>query len=612
MYKYKRLILLLADTFVVVFAYFFVSLLDQNIRNFLMDFKIFRNTIAFAVPVYLLAFYFSNVYRYILSHSDVADYVKLAFISMTSTSMVVLINNVLKIQMMENKRIAITGIFIACGICLLRVAASALAVLLSPSYRTIKNKRVLIIGAGSAARLLINDIKINSNLNYNIIGIVDDNEFKVNSYVSGHKILGVTRNIESIAEANKIDIILFAIPSAKEHEKQRILSVCGKTSCEIKILPSVDQILLDGNEIIKQLRRVEIEDLLERAPVSLDIEGIHSGISGKTVFVSGGGGSIGSELCRQIIKYGPKKLVIIDNYENTTYNLYNELKRKNEILDVDVVIATVRDIDRLEKIFDTYRPSAVFHAAAHKHVPLMEFSPSEAVKNNVFGTFNMVKCADKYNVGKFVFISTDKAVNPTNIMGATKRICEMLIQAYQSLSKTEFVAVRFGNVLGSNGSVIPLFKKQIEEGGPVTVTHEEVTRYFMTIPEAAQLVLQAAHLANGGEIFVLDMGEPVRIYDLAVKIIKLSGYTPNVDMQIKVVGLRPGEKLYEELLIDEKALDRTTHSKIFVEKASFSGSDIFYKDLEELARIAETCDKMAIKEKVAEITGTYVIDKDNQ
>jgi len=413
----------------------------------------------------------------------------------------------------------------------------------------------------------------------------------------------------SISSEMEIDIILFAIPSSSDSDKKRILNICGKTNCEIKILPSVDQTLTDGSEIVKQLKSVGIEDLLERDPVILDNAGIHSEISGRTILVSGGGGSIGSELCRQIAKYGPKKLIILDNYENNSYTLYNELKRTTERLEVDVVIATIREKRRLERIFSAYKPDIVFHAAAHKHVSLMEFSPSEAVKNNVFGTLNMVECADKYKTGKFVLISTDKAVNPTNVMGATKRVCEMIIQAYQKRSDTEFVAVRFGNVLGSNGSVIPLFKKQIETGGPVTVTHEEVTRYFMTIPEAAQLVLQAEHLARGGEIFVLDMGKPVRIYDLAEKIIKLSGYTPNVDMKIEVIGLRPGEKLYEELLIDSEALNKTTHSKIFVEKLAFEATGKFYKDLEELRRITETGDRMIVKQRVAKIVGTYTIDE---
>ena len=612
LYKYKRLVLVLSDIFVILFAYFIMSLLRYNIREALNNFEVFRNAFVISVPVYLLAFYFSNVYRYIISHADITYYVKLVFIAMTSASMVILIGNLIGIPMLRHTLVIFAGFIIAAGTCIVRVTINSIAIFLSPAYNTLKNQRVLIIGAGSAAKMLINDIKVNSNLNYFIVGIVDDNQLKAKAYFNGYRVLGNTKDIVSIAEEMRINTILFAIPSADENEKKRILAICGKTNCEIKILPSVDQILSNENEMVKQLKSVEIEDLLERDPIILDTAGIHEEISGKRILVSGGGGSIGSELCRQIIKYGPKKLVILDNYENNAFTLNNELKRINESVDIDIVIATIREKGRLEEIFLQYKPDIIFHAAAHKHVPLMEFSPSEAVKNNIFGTLNMIECADKFNVKKFIFISTDKAVNPTNIMGATKRVCEMLVQAYQQKSNVEFVAVRFGNVLGSNGAVIPLFKKQIAEGGPVTVTHEEVTRYFMTIPEAAQLVLQAAYLAKGGEVFVLDMGKPVKIYDLAEKIIKLSGYTPNVDIKIKVTGLRPGEKLYEELLIDEDNLNVTAHNKIFVEKLSFSATSKFYKDLEELRKITELGNKMSIKLKVSEITGTYTIDVNNQ
>ncbi|OJU08357.1 MAG: nucleoside-diphosphate sugar epimerase, partial [Clostridiales bacterium 43-6] len=419
---------------------------------------------------------------------------------------------------------------------------------------------------------------------------------------------GTSSDIVRICSEHDVEIILFAIPSASDEVKQRILTICSETNCEIKILPSVDQILKDGGEILKKFKKIQIEDLLEREPVELDNKGLLEVIQDKTILVSGGGGSIGSELCRQIVKFSPGKLVILDNYENTTYELQNELLRAYPDLDLDIVIGSVRGKPRLDAVFKVYKPAMVFHAAAHKHVPLMEFSPSEAVKNNVFGTYNIARCADEFGVKKFVMISTDKAVNPTNVMGATKRICEMIVQSMQEVSTTEFVAVRFGNVLGSNGSVIPLFKKQIEEGGPVTLTHKDITRYFMTIPEAAQLVLQSASYAKGGEIFVLDMGKPVRIYDLAEKLIKLSGYTPNVDMEIKTTGLRPGEKLYEELLMDEEGLTKTAHSKIFIGKPIFCDIVSLTKQLEHLREVTETMDKVKIKEAVAEITGTYIID----
>lgn len=424
-------------------------------------------------------------------------------------------------------------------------------------------KKVLIIGAGEAAKILIKTIKTSLKDAYNIIGLIDDNTNKVNYAISGNKILGTRYDIPRICKENDVEAIFFTISNIYNKDRKEILKICQETGCKVRILPGTKDLIKSKN-IMDNFRNVEIEDLLGREPIKLDNRNIGKLIKDKVVLVTGGGGSIGSELCRQIIKYNPERLVILDIYENNLYDIEQELKFNYPKIKIDAVVASVREKERLNEIFKEYKPYLVFHAAAHKHVPLMETSPLEAIKNNVFGTYNVVNCADEYNVKRFILISTDKAVNPTNIMGATKRLCEMIVQAKDKVSKTEYAAVRFGNVLGSNGSVVPLFKKQIANGGPVTVTHKDITRFFMTIPEAVSLVLQAMSGANGGEIFVLDMGEPVKIYDMALNLIKLSGLEPNVDIQIKITGLRPGEKLYEELLMAEEGLTQTKHDKIYI------------------------------------------------
>ena len=392
-------------------------------------------------------------------------------------------------------------------------------------------KRVLVVGAGEAGNSIIKEISGSRFVNMHIVGFVDDDKSKIGKYMHGVKVLGDRNDIIEIANEYLVDEIIIAIPTASAKETKAILDICKQTGCELKRLPGMYQ-LVNGDVSISKLKDVDVNDLLGRDPITVDLDSIMGYVSDKVVMVTGGGGSIGSELCRQIASHNPKQLVIVDIYENTTYDIQQELKRNYPELDLVVLIASVRNTKRMDLIFDKYRPEIVYHAAAHKHVPLMEDSPNEAVKNNVLGTWKVVQAADKYNVKRFVMISTDKAVNPTNIMGATKRICEMIIQTYNNRSKTEYVAVRFGNVLGSNGSVIPLFKKQIEAGGPVTVTHPDIIRYFMTIPEAVSLVLQAGAYARGGEIFVLDMGEPVKIVDLATNLIKLSGYKPGEDIEI--------------------------------------------------------------------------------
>lgn len=468
---------------------------------------------------------------------------------------------------------------------------------------------IMIIGAGCAASMIINELRDNKVNSCKFKCAIDDDPAKKNTYILGIKVYGDRNSIIEAAEKFQIDTILFAIPSCNNKEKGEILNICKETGCELKIVPSIYQMMNSGEKgISKKIRKVQIEDLLGREPISLDINRIIDYVAGRTVLVTGGGGTIGSELCRQIAEHDPKRLVIFDIYENNAYDIQNELRRKYPELDLVTLIGSVRDSKRLESVFKTYRPDIVYHAAAHKHVPLMEDSPNEAIKNNVFGTLKTAQCADKYGVKKFVLISTDKAVNPTNIMGASKRMCEMIIQSYNKRSETEFVAVRFGNVLGSNGSVIPLFKKQIEAGGPVTVTDPDIIRYFMTIPEAVTLVLQAGASAKGGEIFVLDMGKPVKILTLAENLIKLSGFTPHKDIKIEFIGLRPGEKLYEEMLMAEEGLKETENKLIHIGHPIEFDENEFFTALDNLrkAMYDDTVDMRAI---VSDIVPTYHYNK---
>ena len=468
-------------------------------------------------------------------------------------------------------------------------------------------KKVLIIGAGSAGTTILREIQTSERLSLTPVGFIDDDSNKIGTTIMGVKVLGNCEAIVEIAEKTKADLIIIAIPSSDAKNLKRISQICLQTKCDVKTLPGLFQ-LIDGNVSVSRLRDVDVQDLLGREPVKVNLDEVMGYIEEQVVLVTGGGGSIGSELCRQIANHNPKQLIILDIYENNAYEIEQELKRKLPNLNLLTLIASIRDSGKMEDVFKTYRPDIVFHAAAHKHVPLMETSPNEAVKNNILGTYKVVKCADKYEVKKFVQISTDKAVNPTNIMGATKRVCEMIIQAYSRKSKTQFVAVRFGNVLGSNGSVIPLFKKQIAEGGPITVTHKDIIRYFMTIPEAVSLVLQAGAYANGGEIFVLDMGEQVKIYDLAVNLIKMSGLEPDKDIEIKVTGLRPGEKLYEERLMAEEGLEKTANDRISIGKPIEMDDEHLFATLEKLYDEAYgESDKM--KDLVQELVPTYKIDR---
>ena len=475
--------------------------------------------------------------------------------------------------------------------------------------KKLKNRqRVMILGAGEAGTSLIREIQNSEQLNYKVCCVIDADPTKRGKYLRGVPIVGDRNDIIKYAEFYKIDKIFIALPKLSAKEIKPILDICKQTECEIQKIAGLYQ-LLNGEVSVSQLKKITIDDLLGREPVKIDLDKILGYVQDRVVMVTGGSGSIGSELCRQIITKRPKKLIILDIYENSTYILQRELMRTRPDLDFEVIIASVRDEDRMRGIFEQFHPEIIFHAAAYKHVPLMEACPNEAVKNNVLGTYNMVKLADEYGVRRFIQISTDKAVNPTNIMGASKRICEMIIQSFDKRSKTEYVAVRFGNVLGSNGSVVPLFRQQIEAGGPITVTHPEIIRYFMTIPEAVSLVLMAGAYANGGEIFVLDMGEPVKILDLAKNMIRLAGLREGEDIDIEIIGLRPGEKLYEELLMSEEGMKPTENSLIYIGHPIDFDEEKLYYMLDEMKSMAsdETAD---MRQMVKEIVPTYVLPED--
>ena len=552
------------------------------------------------------------MYQNMLHYEVGKDYVKYIISAILSVGTITVIAKILGLEYLTIKMNLLSGILIAGVFVMYRLAGrSILSRKASAKYGNqektkVKAKNLLIIGAGMGAREIIITIKNSMRDRYNIVGIIDDNKNKLNHYILGIKVIGTRYEIPRFAKEYDVDEIFFAINKIDAVSRRKILEICQETGVKTRVLPTTEEVI-DRQGAMNSLRNVQIEDLLGRDPIELDNKNIKNLIKDKTILVTGGGGSIGSELCRQIIKYKPQNLVILDIYENTLYDIERELEADYPTANIKAIIGSVRDKERLEEVFNKYKPNVVFHAAAHKHVPLMETSPLEAIHNNVFGTYNVVNCADKFGVEKFVLISTDKAVNPTNIMGASKRVCEMIVQTKNKTSKTDFVAVRFGNVLGSNGSVIPLMKKQIEKGGPVTVTHKEITRYFMTIPEAVQLILQAVTYAKGGEIFVLDMGEPVKIYDLAVSLIRLMGYEPNVDIPIIITGLRPGEKLYEELLMAEEGLVSTKHDKIFITQPMHLEEKELNEKLYELGNIKYNEDYSIekVKEVMKNVVPTY-------
>ena len=498
------------------------------------------------------------------------------------------------------------GFFLMIFTCGMRFSYRILRVLQNHRLNhTAKKQRVncMIVGAGAAGNAILKEIETSSYLSMHVVCAIDDNPGCQGKYLRGVPIVGGRESIPDNVEKYAVDEIIIAIPSASRQKLKPILEICKETGCRMRILPGMYQ-LINGDVNVSKLREVQIEDLLGRDPIEVNVDEIMDYVCGKVVLVTGGGGSIGSELCRQIAQHNPLQLVILDIYENSVYEIQQELKSDYPDLDMVVLIASVRNTARIDEIFKIYRPDIVYHAAAHKHVPLMEDSPNEAIKNNVFGTLKVATAADKYGTQRFVLISTDKAVNPTNVMGASKRICEMVIQHMNRKSETEYVAVRFGNVLGSNGSVIPLFKKQIEQGGPVTVTSPDIIRYFMTIPEAVSLVLQAGAYARGGEIFVLDMGEPMKIVDLAKNLIKLSGFRVDEDIKIEYIGLRPGEKMYEELLMNEEGLQETANKMIYIGKPIDYDADNFERQLE-LLRQTSLDEEGDIREVIKQIVPTY-------
>ena len=609
--KHRNICLRIMDVIIIAVSYYMAEILIGNKLVIGPEMhKIVINTIILATLIYQIILTIFRTYHNITRYENGKDYLVYVLACLISCTIMIFFNILRVIPIVDERVNLISALMIVTAIIGYRVF---LRMILSNQYRDPKakenseKKNVLVIGAGEATRILLGTIKSSMKDSYNVIGLIDDNTNKVNYAISGNKILGTRYDIPRICKENNVEVIFFTISNISPDDRRKILEICQETGCKVRILPGTKE-LIKNKPLVQNFRDVQIEDLLGREPIRLDNKNIGELIKDKVVLVTGGGGSIGSELCRQIIKFKPQRLVIVDIYENNLYDIEQELKFNYPKIQIDAIVASVREKERLNEIFAEYKPYLVFHAAAHKHVPLMETSPLEAIKNNVFGTYNAVNCADEYGVKRFILISTDKAVNPTNIMGATKRLCEMIVQAKNKVSNTEYAAVRFGNVLGSNGSVVPLFKKQIAKGGPVTVTHKEITRFFMTIPEAVSLVLQAMSTAKGGEIFVLDMGEPVKIYDMAIKLIKLSGLEPNVDIQIKITGLRPGEKLYEELLMSEEGLQATKHDKIHVAEPMRIDMNMIEEKLAELRVLLENCNneqKDEIKKVIKEVVPTF-------
>ncbi len=608
--RYRNIVLRILDIIVIAVAYYISEILINDSFNITYELnQTIVNTIILAIIIYSGLLHIFKTYKNITRYENGNDYLVYVLACLIAYTVITIIKITCDINMVSPRTNIIAALIIVTTIIGYRVV---LRLILTEGYqntdkKTNNKKNALIIGAGDAARIVLRTLRTNMKDTYHVVGLIDDNTNKVDYAISGKKILGTRYDIPRICKENQVEIILFTISNIEHQERRDILKICQETGCKVRILPGTAD-LIKNKSLMDSFRDVEIEDLLGRDPIELDNKNIGKLIENKVVLVTGGGGSIGSELCRQIIKYNPQKLVMLDIYENTLYDIEQELRTNYPDRKISAIVASVRDKKRLKEIFEEFKPYLVFHAAAHKHVPLMEVSPLEAIKNNVFGTYHVVNCADEYKVKRFILISTDKAVNPTNIMGATKRLCEMIVQAKDKVSSTEYAAVRFGNVLGSNGSVIPLFKKQIANGGPVTVTHKEITRFFMTIPEAVSLVLQAMTYAKGGEIFVLDMGEPVKIYDMAVNLIKLSGLEPNVDMQIKITGLRPGEKLYEELLMEEEGLTQTEHEKIHIAKPINIDMNMIKPKLKKLENLLQHCNneqKDEIKAVIKEVIPTY-------
>ncbi|MBQ7999929.1 MAG: polysaccharide biosynthesis protein [Ruminococcus sp.] len=622
----KKIILMIADALMIFAIGFFSNLLLMwidigrdvvGLGSFHIDWSTLTLVLAIQVLFCFFTLYVSGAYAFFWRLLGRHEYLRCVLGAAAGFGLSGALMNFFDV-FKSGVPLLLLGVQFVLSLCAMlgfRWFAKRTVVNLTEAGRAENYERTLIVGAGRAAMMILTDIenakKDPNNPSRNIlpVGLVDDDRSKLGSKIMGVPVLGSCADIPELCKKSGISLIVFAIPSCTEDDRQRILALCSQTQCKIKMVPYLSQLLFDDShpQLLNQVKDIRIEDLLGREPITFDKEQTKAFVEGKVIMVTGGGGSIGSELVRQIANYNPKKIIIVDIYENNAYDIQQELMLEHgDEVDVVTLIASVRDFEKMDKIFAHYRPQVVFHAAAHKHVPLMETSPEEAVKNNIFGTFNIATLAEKYLVDKFIMISTDKAVNPTNVMGATKRACEMIVQyKAQHADKTDFVTTRFGNVLGSNGSVIPLFRRQIENGKPVTVTHPDIIRYFMTIPEAVSLVLQAGAMAQGGEIFVLDMGEPVKITTLAENLIRMYGKVPYRDVEIKFTGLRPGEKLFEELLMNEEGLKSTANKKIFIgNQITIDESDLLEK-LSRLKKFADDNDSDKVVEMLSEIVPTF-------
>lgn len=595
--------LIICDVIIVNIVWLFSLAVLSDFDFGIVRTALLRQELKLAIPttmVAILTFGVFSLYTSLWSFAGIIEVVNIFLANVVVTAIQIVLSRLLHTNELTASFFILGFILNCVAICGFRMVFR-----LSRHIAEIRNKdkRIMIIGAGRAGSMVLRELAQNEHSVGRVVCFIDDAPEKIGQRLNGIKVVGGDDKIVSAAQEYNVDEILIAIPSLTPDQKAAILAEVEKTKIPVRILPSLNQ-LSTGEVVTNQFRKVEITDLLEREPIQINMNGVCDAISGRKVLITGGGGSIGSELCRQVAAFGPRKLIIFDIYENNAYAIQQELRKKYPELNLEVLIGSVRDKNKLDDLFAKERPELVFHAAAHKHVPLMEDSPNEAVKNNVFGTKNVAMMCDKYSVQRMLLVSTDKAVNPTNVMGATKRICEMLVQYYNRHSKTDYVAVRFGNVLGSNGSVIPLFRSQIEAGGPVTVTDKNIIRFFMTIPEAVSLILETGTFAKGGEIFVLDMGKPVKIDDMARKMIRLSGYEPDVDIKIVYTGLRPGEKLYEELLMSEEGMSKTANDLIYIGNPIAFDEDALIKGLErlEMACLEETED---IRPIIGEIVPTY-------
>lgn len=605
----RKLLLVVLDIVLINVAYFLGFMLKFDWDIPLYYFSMYKKWILPIVVIKILIYYLFGLYKIMWRYADFRQLSKVVMTTIFSNFVVYLLLKYMKIGF-PRSIIAIVTLMDMFLITATRYMSKARKNLIF-SIPAEKFKRVVIIGAGDAGVLVLKEFRKHKELGYEAVAFIDDDKNKKGTEILGIPVIGGKEKIISTISEFKIDEVILAMPSASRSAQKNIIDICSKINMKIKIIPGMYELMDDAHLNIRDIRDVKIGDLLGRDEVKLDQGVLSEFLENKVVLVTGGGGSIGSELCRQIAKFKPNKLIILDIYENNAYDIQMELLRHYKDLNLIVEIESIRDEVRINTLFEKYKPNVVFHAAAHKHVPLMENSSTSAIKNNVFGTLNVIKACHNNNVERFVLISTDKAVNPTSVMGTTKRICEMMVQIYNNKSETEFVAVRFGNVLGSNGSVIPLFVEQIKEGGPVTVTHEDIIRYFMTIPEACQLVLQAGAIAKGGEIFILDMGEPVKILDLAKNLIKLSGLEPYRDIDIKITGLRPGEKLYEELLLNMENSVATEYEKIFIEKPIVHDEEKLQEGLKRLESVKNTTNKKDITDVLKFIVPNFKPDLEN-